>query len=92
MYAKKDDGNSEDRCAVAVVRNSDVDDHTVGHLPRELSHVLWHFLNHGGDIQCEVTGRRQRSSLAQGGLEIPCSVKLCGLKKMVAIARDIVIK
>ena len=46
----------------SIVRNSDVDDHTVGHLPRELSHVLWHFLNHGRHT-CTVRGNWKTAAL-----------------------------
>ena len=35
----------------------------VGHLPRELSKVLWYFLVNGAVLECEVTGSRQRFSL-----------------------------
>ena len=91
LQTKKDDGNREDRFAVAVVKsNSDDTITTVGHLHRELSHLLWHFLTHGGEIECEVTGRRRRSPLVQGGLEIPCSVTLRRKKKLVARAGDII--
>ena len=35
----------------------------VGHLPQELSKVLWYFLVHRGVLECEVTGSRQRFPL-----------------------------
>ena len=63
----------------------------VGHISRELSRLLSHFLAHGGDISCEVK-RRQRSPLSQGGLEIPCYVTLRGKKKLVAKAQTLVAK
>ena len=78
---------STDRFAVAVVIPSvENNNTTVGHLPREFSHLPWHFLHHGGAIDYEVTGRRLRSPLIQGGLEIPCYVTLRG-KKLVSRAR-----
>ena len=43
-----EDGNSEDLYTVAILKNGMV----VGHVPQEL------FLQHGGTIQCIVTGNR----------------------------------
>ena len=69
--------NPEDRFAVAAMKHSSTGDTSVvGHLPREISRVLWYFLLHGGEIDCEVIGERRRSPLVQGGLEIPCHVTL----------------
>ena len=57
-------GNVKDRFAVAVTKHrgrghEDSDAKTiVGHLPRELSQVLWYFLFHEGEIDREVTGRK----------------------------------
>ena len=48
---EREHGNAEDRFAIAVRKHSDtradedVDDRPiVGHLPRELSKILWYFL------------------------------------------------
>ena len=57
--------NGHDRFAIAVKK----DDIAVGHVPREHSKVEWYFLRHGGEISCEITGRRKRSSVAGKGLE-----------------------
>ena len=32
-------------------------------MPREISKISWFFLWHGGDISCEVVGRRRRSPI-----------------------------
>lgn len=72
MFPEED--NSSDRHAVAVTRLNSQE--VVGHLPREISAVAWHFLKHKGEITGEVMGRRKRSRLAQGGLEIPARLKL----------------
>ena len=40
----------------------------VGHMPRESSKIFWHFLNDGGSLSCEVTGKRKYDK----GLEVPC--------------------
>ncbi len=60
--------NAEDQYAVAVINN----DQVVGHVPRELSQTFWYFIEREGEIICKVTGRRQRSVLLQGGMEILC--------------------
>ena len=72
-------GNAEDQYAVAVINN----DQVVGHVPRELSQTFWYFIEREGEIICKVTGRRQRSVLLQGGMEIPCIYTLRGKKKLV---------
>ena len=60
-----------DRYAVSVVIQES--DEVVEHLPRKISHVCSLFLRRGGEITCEITGRRRHSlDLPQGGLEIPC--------------------
>ena len=66
--------NVADCYAVAVKKHSG---ETVGHLPRKISRLCSMFIDQGGDITCVVTGNRRYSSdLAQGGLEIPCSIIL----------------
>ena len=34
-------------------------EYAVGHIPRESSRVAWYFLRDGGEITCEITGRRK---------------------------------
>ena len=99
LRAEREHMNAEDRFVIAVRERSgagadeDADNRPiVGHLPRELSKELWYFLLHGGVLECKVTGRRQRSPLEQGGLEIPCRVTLRGRKKMVARAKELLEK
>ena len=76
---QQEHGNTEDQYAVAVMNGGIV----VGHVPRELSQTCWFFIARGGEISCKVTGRRQRSALMQGGMEIPCIYTLRGKKKLV---------
>ena len=93
LSVEREHGNVEDRFAITVREHSGTgtneDRPLVGHLPRELSKVLWYFLFHRGVVECEVTGRRQRSPLEQGGLEIPCCITLRGRKKIVAKAQEL---
>ena len=85
LTTKTEDGNPHDRHAVSVMKEGKV----VGHLPREVSKVAWYFQKRGGTINMEVIGRRRRSSLEQGGLEIPCLMKFTGNKKLVENLRKL---
>ena len=64
---QQEHGNTEDQYAVTIISND-----VVGHVPKELSQTFWFFIESGGEISCKITGRRQRSRLLQGGMEIPC--------------------
>ena len=70
--------NHHDRFAVAVLQG----EYAVGHLPRESSRVAWYFLRHGGEITCEISGRRRRSDDGKG-LEVPCVYTFLGKPKMI---------
>ena len=80
---QQEHGNTEDQYAVAIINN----DVVVGHVPKELSQTFWFFIERGGEISCKTTGRRQRSPLLQGGMEIPCIYTLRGKKKLVGKLR-----
>ena len=43
----------------------------MGYTPRESSIVDWYILRHGGEITCEITGRRRRSDVDGKDLEVP---------------------
>ena len=73
--------NIHDRRAVAVYKDGSV----VGHVPQELSRVLWFFLKHDGEVECEITGRRKRGK----GLEVPCVYRLKGSRALVDKAREL---
>ncbi len=81
LPTQQEHGNPEDQHAVAIVKAVVGD--VVGHAPREISRICWHFLSRGGTITCIVTGSRQRSFLPEGGLEIPCIYRFQGKKKLV---------
>ncbi len=59
--------NPWDSYAVAVVRDSK----TVGHLPFEICHLVFFFIQEGGNVEFEVTGPRQACSAPCGGMEVP---------------------
>ena len=71
--------NEHNRFAVAVKKENNV----VGHMPREISKVAWFFIRHGGEITCEITGRRQRSGVPGKGLKVPCTYTFLGSPKMI---------
>ena len=77
--------NVHDSHAVATFQGGVV----VGHLPIEFSGIAWHFLQHGGQMSCVVTGHRKYSDVPTKGLEVPCSYKFIGkpllIKKLVKI-------
>ena len=79
----KQEFDNEDQYAVAVFKTTtgSSDQVTVGHVPRSISRVCWYFIQHDGEITCKVTGRRRRSDLPQGGLEVPCEYNFIGKKK-----------
>jgi len=74
--------NVVDRYAVAVTKADSGE--TVGHVPRKISRLCNMFIEKGGDITYVVTGSRRYSfDLAQGGLEIPCTLIFRGQEKLV---------
>ena len=53
------------------------DGKVVGHLPREISHATKYLLDSGANITSILSSTHYRKSpLFQGGLEIPCTVKV----------------
>ena len=56
--------NQHDRYAVAVLVNEVI----VGHIPREISKIVYYFIRNCGTVTGEVEDRRKRGK----GLEIPC--------------------
>lgn len=63
-----EEGNRHDRYAVAAQVNEEV----VGHVPREISKIVYYFLRNNGSVCGTVIGRRKRSTKYMKGLEIPC--------------------
>ena len=51
LSVRQEPGNDHDRHDVCIKRGAEI----VGHVPRELSRMVWHFLVHGGQTTCEVT-------------------------------------
>ena len=75
-----EDSNDSDPYAVAVMKWDDI----VGHVPWRISAACSLLLRRGGVIDCIMTGSRRFSTdLPQGGLEVPCTLKLKGEPKDV---------
>ena len=89
LQAKQEFDNEEDQYAVAVIKTTGTDEVTVGHIPRSISRMCWYFLQHDGEITCKITGRRKRSDLPQGGMEVPCEYKFIGKKKHITKIRKL---
>lgn len=73
LEARIEENNIHDRFAISVLR----EDKIVGHVPQEISQLFSSFLNRGGVVTAEVTGKRIHGK----GLEVPCQYNLKGNKK-----------
>ena len=74
LICRREVGNAHDRYAVGIYKqDSNRPETLVGHSPKKISLLRSLFLRRGGNVTCQVSGRRVYSSdLAQGGLEVPC--------------------
>lgn len=75
LHVRIEENNEYDRFAVSVLREDEI----VGHIPQEISRLFSSFLNRGGAVTAEVTGKRIHGK----GLEVPCLYNLTGNKKLV---------
>ena len=49
----------------------------VGHLPVEISRITKFIIDRGAQVAVKICGRHyRRSPLVQGGLEVPCEIKI----------------
>ena len=79
LHVEQEDNNPEDCFAVCIVKGSTGGDNIVGHMPREVSQLVWYFIEHNGSVVCEITGHRKRGI----GLEVPCIYTFSAKKKMI---------
>ena len=71
-----EDNNNHDPRAVAVMKDGQI----VGHVPRELSRILYFFLKQPSSrVLCVITGRRKFGV----GLEVPCIYKINGESRII---------
>ena len=75
-------GNFYDRFAIKTTSEIGT---TVGHLPKELSHVTKYLLDRGATLSLDLSSTNyRRSLLVQGGLEIACT----GTARMLATVKN----
>lgn len=65
--------NAHDKHAVVVLDDTH---YVVGHVPQKINCECFYFIKMGGAIAVKVAGKWERSTLAQGGLDVPCLLKL----------------
>ena len=71
LSVKSEENNDHDRRAIAVMKDREV----IGHVPRELSKILYFFLRRSeSSVSCVITGIRKYGV----GLEVPCIYKING--------------
>ena len=77
LQLKREAENIRDGCAVAVVKDSCI----VGHVPRQLSPVIFHFLARSCNRGiAEITGNKVNHG-AGYGLKVPCIFRFYGTSK-----------
>ena len=80
LACARETSNRKDPYTVCVLESGSI----IGHLPRKTSVACSMFLKKGGTIDCVVTGSRRYSvDLAQGGLEVPCSLIVSGTRSVI---------
>ena len=73
LISQQELGNLRDPFIVSLVKGTTI----VGHMPRKISAICFMFLQTGGIINCcVISGRQYSRDLVQGGLEVPCKLKL----------------
>ena len=90
LRCERDEDNDKDRYAIAVIKLSVGN---VGHVPRYISRLCYHFIMHGGEVYSIITGTRQYSwDLPNGGMQIHCKYCFIGnseeLKKSSRYVRN----
>jgi len=69
--------HEEDNVDVFAMKVTDLSGNIRGHLPQEIARITKFLLDRGARVSLILTSDRyRRSPLVQGGLEIPCLVKL----------------
>jgi len=94
LFATHEEGNSYDFFAIKIcLKNTGI---TVGHLPMEISRSTKFLLDKGAAIYIELASTNYCvSPLVQGGLEIPCRVKVLmaptvRTRRLIDIYKDLV--
>ena len=56
LFLEKNPADPHDEVAVAVIKESQI----VCHIPRNYSHITWHFITQRGSAVCHITVRRRK--------------------------------
>ena len=75
LSADRELSNEDDKFAVGVYETDSTGNKLVGHLPAEFSRIACYFIKNGGEIFCQVTGKRVLSQGPRGGMVIPCKLQ-----------------
>lgn len=76
LICEPEPDNEHDEFAI-IVKTKDED--IAGHLPMDISEIVFNFLTDGGDAEAEVIGSRFNAGLGKG-LEVPLDLKFIGSK------------
>ena len=79
LVVKHEEENPYDRYAIAAVKqdHGNLEERIVGHLPKEISRLVWFIMLHGAHVSLKVIDEAyRRSPLVQGGLEFPVLVTI----------------
>ena len=81
LHVKQEYHNTEDCFALCIVKGdaSALGDIIIGHVLQEFSCLVWYFIEHGGNVMCEITGHRKHGI----GLEVPCIYTFSAKKRMI---------
>ena len=63
LKPRQEPANAEDRFAVAVYKDDPIPGQIVGHVPKERNRICWYFLQHDGEIACDVSTRWPRNPM-----------------------------
>ena len=75
MSTDRELSNEDDKFTVGVYETDSTGNKLVGHLPAEFSRTARYFINNGGEIPCQVTGKRVHSQGPRGEMAIPCKLQ-----------------
>jgi len=55
LRVEQEDDNPEGCFAVCIMKGSAQGDNIVGHVPREVSRLVWYFIEHGENVVSKIT-------------------------------------
>ena len=83
LECSHEEDNPYDMFSIKVFKK-DFPDTIIGHLPMEISRITKYIMDRGALVKLKIWGKHyRRSPLVQGGLEIPCRIKITMLGNIV---------